>query len=87
MLGRRPPDPLFILRGHTSPISALAVDDNSQLLFSGYYIILFIYIHRTQAGDISLWDLSTRRQSLQRKSYHIGGVLQTGFLSDSTVFS
>lgn len=43
MLRRRPPDPLFALRGHTSSISCLCEDDSCRFLLSGYYVLMLVY--------------------------------------------
>lgn len=57
MLRRRPPDPLFALRGHTSPISCLCEDDSCRFLISGYFISSYFHwlVHKQEMLQFGIY--------------------------------
>lgn len=80
-MSRRPPDPVCVLRGHTSPISC--VDSVDHFVLSGYWEYQVTSTYRTQSGDVAIWNKQTRHMEEYMPKYHVGGVLQVQTMPNS----
>ncbi|KAK8806095.1 hypothetical protein WA171_007180, partial [Blastocystis sp. BT1] len=75
-MARIPPNPVCVLRGHSSAISSLDYDEDNNCLVSG-----------TQNGTIIIWNTATRSITSHKEYSNSGGILQIRFLSTNSFFT
>ncbi|CAB4002349.1 guanine nucleotide-binding subunit beta 1 [Paramuricea clavata] len=78
-MSRPPPDPVYILRGVGSPVTAVefcTFGGNEQRLLSG-----------DQKGIVSIWNLSTKRTEFTLDGHDNKAILTIQYLKDDTLLS
>ena len=81
MAKKWPPDPLTVLRGHAADVNclafgSLAADPSTELLVSG-----------DTDGHMRVWNLATRRATVQINAAHDAALLHCAFTADGRVVS